>query len=221
MLRLLVFGCNTDVGKTVVSAGLMRALSKVTDGRALYIKPLQTGAALGHCDSRTVLEACKGQVATKTLFAWDEPVSPHIAAAGNYPPSDEETCNAINSALDPESCCLIETAGGVLSPGASGTPQADMYQQMKYPTVLVGDSKLGGISTTLTALECLGRRGYDVQRIIFINHTTSLGNAEYVTRKGIPVDVLPSLPPLPISLDQWHTANEKHFENIIAGFHSK
>ena len=43
---LLLFGANTDVGKTVCAAGLVRAALR-RDERALYVKPVQTGARPG------------------------------------------------------------------------------------------------------------------------------------------------------------------------------
>lgn len=92
---------------------------------------------------------------------------------------------------------LVETAGGVLSP-ASASPdnsltthakgvqsdddddgsdplswgwstQADLYQPLGLPVVLVGDGRLGGISCTLSALESLAVRGYDVQGIVVVD----------------------------------------------------
>ena len=87
----------------------------------------------------------------------------------------------------------IETAGGVLSPSSASplnqsprhassscttekmtswgwTTQADLYQPLLglAPVVLVGDGRLGGISATLTALESLILRGYDIMGIVVL-----------------------------------------------------
>ena len=64
---------------------------------------------------------------------------------------------------------LIETAGGVLSPTPSGIVQADLYRALRLPTILVGDSKLGGIGATLSAFESLHVRGYDVDAVVLFN----------------------------------------------------
>ncbi|KAI8360888.1 pyridoxal phosphate-dependent transferase [Choanephora cucurbitarum] len=72
---------------------------------------------------------------------------------------------------------FLETAGGIHSPVMSGTPQVNFYRSLRLPTILVGDSNLGGISTTLTSLESLHIRGYDVPTILLFdqpkykNHT--------------------------------------------------
>jgi dethiobiotin synthetase/adenosylmethionine--8-amino-7-oxononanoate aminotransferase len=72
---------------------------------------------------------------------------------------------------------IVETAGGVLSPSPSGSSQADLYRPLRLPTLLVGDHKLGGIGTTISAWESLRLRGYDVDHIALFaegrydNHT--------------------------------------------------
>ncbi|KAI9268299.1 pyridoxal phosphate-dependent transferase [Phascolomyces articulosus] len=72
---------------------------------------------------------------------------------------------------------FIETAGGIHSPVMSGTPQADFYRPLRLPSVLIGDSRLGGISTTLSTYESLALRGYDIPSILLFqndryrNHT--------------------------------------------------
>ena len=65
---------------------------------------------------------------------------------------------------------VVETAGGVLSPGPSSTLQADIYRPLRLPIILVGDSKLGGITTTLSAFESLRLRGYSIHAIVLIEH---------------------------------------------------
>lgn len=42
--------------------------------------------------------------------------------------------------------------------------QADVYRPLRLPVVLVGDGRLGGISSTIAAYEALVSRGYEVRR---------------------------------------------------------
>lgn len=86
-------------------------------------------------------------------------------------PSDEallRQCRdyATQSADQGHGWLFMETAGGVHSPGPSGTTQADMYTPLRIPVVLIGDSKLGGISQTISAYESLRIRGYDVEAVL-------------------------------------------------------
>lgn len=70
-----------------------------------------------------------------------------------------------DSANGQDRVCIVETAGGVLSPAPSGSSQADLYRPLRLPTLLVGDHNLGGIGTTISAWESLRIRGYDVSSV--------------------------------------------------------
>ena len=61
---------------------------------------------------------------------------------------------------------LVETAGGVASPGPSGTLQCELLRALRLPAILVGDGSLGGISTTTAAYESLHARGYDIVGVV-------------------------------------------------------
>lgn len=285
----LVFGANTDVGKTVVTAGLLRArLLKVASGA--YIKPLQCGGSdegwvrrhveipSGSANETSFTRSLgDGRFATSCLFRWDLAASPHLASrVEKAPVSDEKIVKSLTDALttmEDESTAskdemiaqpsiLVETAGGVLSPAsaspdnsltthARGVPssddgdggsdplswgwstQADLYQPLGLPVVLVGDGRLGGISCTLSALESLAVRGYDVQGIVVVDDGGGYGNVtalrEYAAsqssshvrgqefpfaRQSYQVDPkesilsLPPLPPEPEPLTSWYQSKE-------------
>lgn len=70
---------------------------------------------------------------------------------------------------------------------------------LRCPVVLVGDWRLGGISSTISAFESLKLRGYDVEAVLMFedNH---YGNSEYLreyfmNRYGLVVTALPLPPP--------------------------
>lgn len=74
---------------------------------------------------------------------------------------------------------LVETAGGVLSPAPSGSTQADLFRPLRLPVLLVGDHRLGGIGTTISAFESLRLRGYDVHSIVLFRDE-KYGNLDYL-----------------------------------------
>ena len=134
----LVFGANTDVGKTVATAGLLRARLLAGGGgagAARYVKPLQCGGS----DEASVRGWCRpagdgGEsppLRLRTLFRWETAASPHLAARHERAPaSDREVLEAIRgelaSAEEEEergsAAVFVETAGGGLSP-SSASPE--------------------------------------------------------------------------------------------------
>ncbi|KJE93388.1 hypothetical protein CAOG_04181 [Capsaspora owczarzaki ATCC 30864] len=181
--------------------------------RVLYLKPLQTGS---NTDSdEEFVTRFAPQIEARTLFKYAAPVSPHLAAAmeedTQQPVTDAQLVQAVSSAMtqfreslrdeaDGLRWCLVESAGGVLSPATSGTPQADVFRPMRLPAILIGDSKLGGISATLSAFESLSLRGYDVPCVVMF-HDRELENDKTIEKQlrhmKVPVWVLPPPPPRP------------------------
>ncbi|KAF2808218.1 PLP-dependent transferase [Mytilinidion resinicola] len=178
-----IYGANTGVGKTVVSTLLAKAMKTAywPAKDVVYLKPVSTGPESDR-DDRYVRRYAG--IRTKTLFQFDDPVSPHIAARKNGfgAPSDDLVCDSVSKFMHkvaPEKgAIIVETAGGVLSPGPSGTPQADIFRPLRLPVVLVGDHRLGGIATTLSAAESLTLRGYDLVAVVL--PTGDLGNHDYL-----------------------------------------
>ena len=189
-------------GPVVVSVGPAAAPTYPKGIRASYIKPVQAGSpsdasfmsrhtnsAGSKVDSGNADDA-SSLCRISTLFHYNDPVSPHLAAErdGGCVASDtdivEATIKEIKAmilsgcsttvtttvATKPPlgNLVLVEAAGGVLSPAPSGSLQADAFRPMRLPVLLVGDGKLGGIGTTLSALESLRTRGYSVLGIALL-----------------------------------------------------
>lgn len=110
----------------------------------------------------------------------------------------------------------METAGGVHSPGPSGKTQADLYIPLRAPSLLVGDSRLGGISQTISAFESLRIRGYDVESVLLFKDDT-YENYQYLEeyfRKqyGIPVTSLLEPPQKHENPEKDAEAMEKYYD---------
>ncbi|KAK1971950.1 dethiobiotin synthase [Colletotrichum sublineola] len=195
-----IYGANTDVGKTVFASVLCNAARTFWPReQTAFLKPVSTGPAAEADDSH--IERFAPAVAKKTLFQFEIPASPHLAAeASDQPvPKNSQVLRSIydyasRRAAEGPGWLFIETAGGVHSPAPSGTPQADLYAPLRVPVVLVGDAKLGGISQTISAFESLQLRGYDVESILLFRDDYYQNHAylsDYFARdRGIPVGVL-------------------------------
>ena len=100
------------------------------------------------------------------------------------------------------SCGLHSNSSCLRALAASGTAcaQCDLWRPLRLPGILVGDGRLGGISTTIAAYECLRMRGYDIPAIVLTD--AGLQNwsylAEHMSSETFVLS-LPECPPAPES----------------------
>ncbi|KAG0647776.1 Bifunctional dethiobiotin synthetase 7 [Hyphodiscus hymeniophilus] len=185
-----IYGANTDVGKTVMSTILCKALvSKSPSENVWYLKPVSTGP-LSEADNRHISQFSP-ETRTHCLYQFDEAVSPHIAARSKPPLPDSDILQNVLQHL--KSCAeagpgvtLLETAGGVHSPTPSGTSQADLYRSLRLPICLVADHKLGGISASISAFESLHFEDSHYQNHAYLR--------EYFEKKDIKTIAIPAPP---------------------------
>ncbi|KAI9731093.1 MAG: hypothetical protein M1818_007950 [Claussenomyces sp. TS43310] len=210
LLTYQLYGANTDVGKTVWATILCKAFSRFR--QTWYLKPVSTGPG-DEADDRHV-QRFASRTATRCLYQFGQPVSPHIAAAAVIneavpPPTDRSIVNGIlehvqscsQSASGATGVVLIETAGGVHSPAPSGASQADLYRPLRLPIMLVADSRLGGISSTISAFESLHVRGYDLDSVLVFQNDRYQNHgylSTYFKDRGV---TTLSLPPPPTRKD--------------------
>ncbi|KAL5428537.1 hypothetical protein PMIN06_001059 [Paraphaeosphaeria minitans] len=212
LIALQVYGANTNVGKTVFSTLLGAHFVRRAGKRKWslhYIKPVSTGS-IEDADDLYVKRHVDGASVT-TLFQFKEPVSPHIAVRGaDFVPSDDHLVKRVYAKIREDAAkfsweshmglTIVETAGGVLSPGPSGVPQADIFRPMRLPVILVGDHRLGGIASTISAAESLTLRGYDISAVICFDDKGKYENSDYLLKyfgkMDIPAFTLPWIPEL-------------------------
>ncbi|XP_059637217.1 bifunctional dethiobiotin synthetase/7,8-diamino-pelargonic acid aminotransferase, mitochondrial [Cornus florida] len=165
----------------------------------------------------------------KTMYGWREPVSPHLAAEREGAMvSDSVLLDTLKRCLgigvegeggeDQKVSVLsvIETAGGVASPGPSGSLQCDLYRPFRLPAILVGDGRLGGISGTISAYESLKLRGYDVVAIVFEDRglVNEMPLLSYL-RNRVPILVLPPVPQdMSDNLMKWFDESQNVFSSL-------
>ena len=172
---LFVTGAGTDVGKTYVSACLLRGLR----ARGLTpeaLKPVMSGFDpndLAACDGGILLDALGREVSAKTIaavapFRFPAALPPTLAAAREdrtiYFRDVVAACRkAMDQARD---FLLIEGVGGVMSPIAEGVKVIDLIEELEIPALLVGSSYIGAISHALTALAVLDTHNIAVAGVV-------------------------------------------------------
>ncbi|KAL0735001.1 hypothetical protein Bca4012_011211 [Brassica carinata] len=203
-----------------VSNSVLRSSLPVAEALRRSLRVSESGICdLNFSEEKTVAGA--PELLCKTLYAWEAAISPHLAAEReNATVEDSIVLKMVEQCLREESetnvLCLVETAGGVASPGPSGTLQCDLYRPFRLPGILVGDGRLGGISGTIAAYESLKLRGYDVAAVVFEDH--GLVNEVPLTsylRNKVPVLVLPPVPKDPSDdLIEWFVDSDGVFKDL-------
>lgn len=213
MGALFVTATGTDIGKTFVSAGLVRHWRSA--GRAVEaLKPVMSGydpQQAAASDAGCLLRAL-GQPADDETIAriapwrYRAPLAPDLAAAREGRKLDVEAlvgfCRERIDATD--GTLLIEGVGGVMVPLDATNTVLDWMVALAVPVLLVTGSYLGTISHTLTALAVLERARLDV-RAIAVSDTagstvtladtvTSLERfGQIVLNRGVPVVGIPRI----------------------------
>lgn len=174
---VFVIGTDTGVGKSLVSAALLRGA--VQAGlRAVGMKPVAAGLDLQPDGSRAcgdvlALQAAGNVAADPALvnpFCLPDPLSPHLAARRAGRRITLAPIVAAHRALCAQADrVIVEGAGGFLVPldesedgGALGAPLltgADLAQALGVPVVLVVGLRLGCLNHALLTAEAVRARG--------------------------------------------------------------
>lgn len=192
MTAVFVTAIGTDCGKTHVSAALLREL--VARGQpALALKPLMSGyspAALEASDAGRLLlasgrpvtaEAVSG-ICWKSFTEWS---APNVAArkAGVALEYSELLDFTRSRLAGHDGPCLVEGAGGVMSPLTGTHTNLDLMTDLGLPVLLMASNYLGAISHTLTALDVLTRRGLKVAAVVVTQTLPNAGLAAPMTEE--------------------------------------
>ncbi len=175
---VLVTGTDTGVGKTWVACGLARALTD--EGWIVAVrKPAESGCELvdgePFPEDAAALRTASGSVEpVEDICAVRlvEALAPGIAAERAGVTVDVDAIVADYRARAGElDCLVVEGAGGLLVPLATGVSYADFGVQLGARLLVVTAAKLGAINHTLLTLEVARARGLDVIGVV-VNHVT-------------------------------------------------
>ena len=195
---LWVVGTDTDVGKTVASAGLLHALR--TLGRCGYCKPVQTGSEDPlSSDTNEIRRLVPDLLTCTPSIELPLPASPHEAAAAVGVQIDVPQ---LNSWLDEQlrrqtsGVLVVEPAGGLHVPLTPEVLTSDWCAQRSEALVLVARSGLGTLNHTLLTLEALITRNLHPRALILVGTPHESNRRTLAERAACPVVELPLLEPL-------------------------
>lgn len=154
MIRLIVTGTDTGIGKTVLSAAIATAAG------APYWKPIQSGLAEG--EDADAVKALGVRQIHASAYRLTEPLSPHRAA------ELDDVAIQPDRLVVPSGPVVIEGAGGVLVPVTREILYADLFAAWRLPVVLAARTTLGTINHSLLSIEALRARGIPILGIGFV-----------------------------------------------------
>jgi len=164
-----VTGTDTEVGKTVISVGLIHALQQ-QGLKVAAMKPVASGCQMTveglHNDDALALQAAvdiKLDYQTVNPYAFAPAIAPHIAAQQVGVTVD------LNKLLDnyqqirkTAEAVVVEGAGGWLVPLNDNQSIADLAIKINLPVVLVVAIKLGCINHALLTADSIRATGLDL-----------------------------------------------------------
>ena len=175
MSAVFITATGTDIGKTLVTAGLIRHV-RGSGGAIAAVKPIVSGFdpdAWQESDP-AVLLAALGRPATlaevERISPWrfKAPLSPHMASRreGRTIAFQDVVEFCRKTAAAQRGLLLIEGVGGIMVPLDDRRTVLDLMSVLRIPAILVAGSYVGTISHTLTALEVMARRNLDIAAVV-------------------------------------------------------
>ena len=161
-----VTGTDTGVGKTLISAALLRYFAQ-RGLRVAGMKPVAAGCewrdGVAYWDDVEQLRAAANVDAAQALvnpYRFEAAVAPHIAAAqaGMTIQLDviARACDALHTQAD---AVIVEGAGGFRVPLNDHQDMSDLTRKLSLPVILVVGMRLGCINHALLSAEAIRQAG--------------------------------------------------------------
>jgi len=164
---LLITGTDTGVGKTLVAAGLLKALAQ-QGKRVLGVKPLASGAQMTpegprNDDALLLQSAMNVDVPYETVnpLLYDLPMAPHLAAQSlGQMLSVEKLMASMQPALQIETdYTVVEGVGGWQVPLSPSETMADFAKALGFDVILVVGMRLGCLNHALLTHQAIAAAG--------------------------------------------------------------
>jgi len=173
-MNLFITGTDTDVGKTIVTAGVAAVMQSLGYIIGVY-KPVQSGSVKhkGFLISPDLkfTKSIDPNIKTKCSYTLYHPVAPSLAAKVENVKINTKAI--LNDYLSLKASCdivLVEGAGGLMVPICDNFLMADMAKMLQLPVVIVARPDLGTINHTLLTINAAKHAGLRVIGVIINNY---------------------------------------------------
>jgi len=172
-MRFFVTGTDTGVGKTQVSAALLRVMA-ARGLEPFAFKPFESGlVSLSRPgDGLTLQQAAGGRqpLETVTLFRFHAPLAPAMAAKVERRATSWRAVSRVFRSFGARPG-VVEGAGGLHVPLDATHDVIDALHEFGLPAVVVARAGLGTINHTALTLEALAARRLAVAAVVLVHAT--------------------------------------------------
>jgi dethiobiotin synthetase len=184
MKGIFITGTDTGVGKTFVTAGILKALSEM--GYSVCpMKPVETGCSTrdGRLIPHDTIRLIKASGTKEPLdiinpYRFKRPLAPAVAAElEGIRIQKRKIISICKYLLNKYDFVMVEGAGGIMVPVYKRYLYLDLIEDIGIPVVIVSRPGLGTINHTLLTIEIAKARDIKLSGVI-INYSQNL-------RKGI------------------------------------
>lgn len=193
---IFITGTGTDVGKTVIAAGLMRAAT--WEGLSpIVAKPIQTGCGRAdgvltapdmdvYADAGQSLTPEQEALACRYRFA--PACSPHLAAElADEPINLDAICRDLQQLSEQTDLLIVEGAGGWLVPTSPTETIETLAMLLDWPVLVVADNALGVINHTLLTLDAITRSDLICAGVILTETTPRTDENRFIREDNVKV----------------------------------
>ncbi len=221
---VFITGTDTGVGKTFVSALLLKALlGRGVD--AAYVKTAATGVVDGHCEDVSFVVkygGASGDLNDLCPVLLKIPASPYASALAENTSVDlNAIMNAVARARSAHEFVVVEGVGGLLVPLTRDRMVSDLIAELGLPVLVVARPGLGTVNHTLLTLDKLKTSGIPAMGFVTsgafdATDPTIVSNPALIEQfSGVPF--LGNVPPcdnLDHDFSAWTTYLEKTVERL-------
>jgi dethiobiotin synthetase len=219
---LFITGTDTEIGKTVITAGLALAL-KQKGFRVKIMKPIQSGHRRDDLDGDgmklKIWSRLSDPIEEMVLYSFLKPLAPSLAADLEGTTVDLSYISTSYQQMKKNTdFVLIEGAGGLLAPITRNEMVVDLIQRLKTPILIVGRNALGTVNHTLLTKKTAEQYGLCISGVI-LNETAQITqdvsisyNTSLIERFG-QMDVFGNIPYLsPLTPERLEESFLKHVD---------
>ncbi len=202
-LAIFITATDTGVGKTTITAALVLGLKK-KGYQVGVMKPVETGfdpqqketSDTGRLQS---LLSPPPPFASICLYAFPEPIAPLACARVTGTKIDlARIASAFHLVRQQHSVCLVEGAGGLLTPLSPTHTIRDLIVTLSLPALVVGRTSLGSVNHLLLTLEALRASGIKTCGIVLNDPIPATHTESFIQQRTSTIHLIQEWSKVPV-----------------------